>query len=164
MATRAAGSALRWSPAGLAIVVECFARFAIKGIGTPAPVAPTKHLVVSGLYRHVRNPMYVGVVAAILGQALYLGSVALLLYGAAVWVGFFAFVRLYEEPALSAAVRRGVRRPIALTCRAGSRASARGKANDRATQAAGQRGGPAAPSRRSSRTPWNPARRSAFSR
>ena len=100
------GDASRWLGvamvvAGLAIVVECFARFAIKGIGTPAPVAPTKHLVVSGLYRHVRNPMYVGVVAAIAGQALYLGSVGLLLYGVVVWAGFFAFVRLYEEPALS---------------------------------------------------------------
>ncbi len=84
---------------GLAVVVECFARFAVKGLGTPAPVAPTKHLVVSGLYRHLRNPMYVGVVLAIAGQALYFGSLALLQYGAA-WAGFVAFVLLYEEPTL----------------------------------------------------------------
>jgi protein-S-isoprenylcysteine O-methyltransferase Ste14 len=100
------GDASRWLgvamvAAGLAIVVECFARFAIKGVGTPAPVAPTQHLVMSGLYRHVRNPMYVGVAAAIFGQALCLGSAGLLLYGAAVWAGFYAFVRLYEEPALT---------------------------------------------------------------
>jgi protein-S-isoprenylcysteine O-methyltransferase Ste14 len=82
------------------MVVESFARFALKGIGTPAPVAPTRHLVVSGLYRHVRNPMYVGVVLAIVGQALWLGSMALLGYAAAVFAAFFLFVLLYEEPAL----------------------------------------------------------------
>ena len=99
------GAAGRWIGAllvlaGAAMVIECFARFALKGLGTPAPIAPTKHLVVSGLYRHVRNPMYVGVVSAILGQALWFGSVALLKYAAALWVGFFLFVLLYEEPAL----------------------------------------------------------------
>lgn len=86
--------------AGALVVIECFARFVTAGIGTPAPVAPTRHLVVSGLYRHVRNPMYVGVVAAILGQALLLGSTALLRYAAIVWVGFTAFVMIYEEPTL----------------------------------------------------------------
>ena len=100
------GSASRWLGvalvvAGVAIVVESFARFALKGIGTPAPVAPTKHLVVSGLYRHVRNPMYVGVVSAVIGQGLFLGSLALLEYGMALWAGFFAFVLAYEEPALA---------------------------------------------------------------
>jgi protein-S-isoprenylcysteine O-methyltransferase Ste14 len=86
--------------AGAIAVVECFARFALRGLGTPAPVAPTRHLVVSGLYRHVRNPMYVGVVAAIVGQALLFGSVALLEYAALVWAFFHAFVVLYEEPTL----------------------------------------------------------------
>ena len=79
------------------IVLDSFARFAIQGLGTPAPVAPPKHLVVPGLYRHVRNPMYVGVTAAIAGQALFFGSTLLLTYGALVWVAFFAFVVLYEE-------------------------------------------------------------------
>jgi protein-S-isoprenylcysteine O-methyltransferase Ste14 len=99
------GPASRWlggvlAIAGLAMLVESFARFAIKGLGTPAPLAPTRHLVVSGLYRHVRNPMYVGVVMAILGQALVFGSRALVFYGAGVWAAFFLFVLLYEEPTL----------------------------------------------------------------
>lgn len=99
------GAASRWLGAffvacGAAMVIECFARFAIKGIGTPAPLAPTRHLVVSGLYRHVRNPMYVGVVLAILGQALWFGSFTLLKYAAVLWASFFLFVLAYEEPAL----------------------------------------------------------------
>lgn len=99
------GAASRWLGAllvvaGAVVVVECFMRFARVGLGTPAPVAPTRHLVVSGLYRHVRNPMYVGVVSAVLGQALWFGSVTLLRYGAALWAGFFLFVLLYEEPTL----------------------------------------------------------------
>ena len=56
--------------AGLFILLDSFARFAIQGLGTPAPVLPTKHLVITGLYRHVRNPMYVAVVSLILGQGL----------------------------------------------------------------------------------------------
>ena len=79
---------------------DCFARFAIQGLGTPAPVFPTKHLVITGLYRYVRNPMYVGVVSTILGQGLILGSLRILEYGAIVWALFFAFVLLYEEPRL----------------------------------------------------------------
>jgi protein-S-isoprenylcysteine O-methyltransferase Ste14 len=86
--------------AGTAVVVECFLRFALRGLGTPAPIAPTAHLVVSGLYRHVRNPMYVGVMAAILGQALLLGQAVLLAYAAAAGAVFFAYVLLYEEPVL----------------------------------------------------------------
>jgi protein-S-isoprenylcysteine O-methyltransferase Ste14 len=63
-------------------------------------VFPTKHLVVSGLYRNVRNPMYVGVVGVILGQGLLLGDVRVLGYGALVWVIFHLFVIGYEEPTL----------------------------------------------------------------
>src|SRR4029077_9269350 len=59
--------------AGVPVLLDSFARFAIKGLGTPAPVAPPKHLVVSGLYRHVRNPMYVAVVLLIVGQGLLFG-------------------------------------------------------------------------------------------
>jgi protein-S-isoprenylcysteine O-methyltransferase Ste14 len=84
-----------------AALVECFARFAIVGRGVPAPVAPTTTLVASGLYRHCRNPMYVAVVSAILGQALVFGSWPLLLYAAAVWLAFHLFVLVYEEPTLA---------------------------------------------------------------
>jgi protein-S-isoprenylcysteine O-methyltransferase Ste14 len=85
---------------GLAGLLECFGRFALKGIGTPAPVFPTRHLVISGMYRHVRNPMYIAVVAAIFGQALLFGNVALLEYGTLVWLLFHVFVLVYEEPTL----------------------------------------------------------------
>jgi protein-S-isoprenylcysteine O-methyltransferase Ste14 len=64
------------------------------------PVAPTERLVVGGLYRFVRNPMYLAVLATIVGQALLLGQLGLLLYGGAVAAAFVAFVRGYEEPAL----------------------------------------------------------------
>ena len=86
--------------AGGAALLECFFRFAWTGLGTPAPVAPTRKLVVSGLYRHVRNPMYVAVVTLVIGQALWFGSLDLLAYGAAVWLAFHLFVLLYEEPTL----------------------------------------------------------------
>jgi protein-S-isoprenylcysteine O-methyltransferase Ste14 len=88
--------------AGLAVLVQAFARFVIDGFGTPAPIAPTDELVVSGLYRRVRNPIYVAVVAIIAGQALVLGQEVLLIYAAAMWAVFAAFVRLYEEPTLLA--------------------------------------------------------------
>jgi protein-S-isoprenylcysteine O-methyltransferase Ste14 len=87
--------------AGAIVLVEAFVRFVVEGIGTPAPVAPTQRLVVGGLYRHVRNPMYVAVGATIVGQALLLGRPILLLYAAAFAVVVFAFVRRYEEPTLA---------------------------------------------------------------
>src|SRR5690242_18542456 len=67
-------------------LLDSFARFALQGVGTPAPVFPTRHLVVTGLYRYVRNPMYVAVVSAILGQGLFFGNVTVLEYGALVWL------------------------------------------------------------------------------
>src|ERR1700679_2150975 len=60
--------------AGLAPLIESFARFAMVGLGTPAPVAPSAHLVVTGFYRYVRNPMYVGVVAIIVGNWMISGA------------------------------------------------------------------------------------------
>jgi protein-S-isoprenylcysteine O-methyltransferase Ste14 len=95
---RLAGAAL--VALGAAALLDSFARFALHGLGTPAPVLPTRHLVVSGLYRHVRNPMYVGVVSVILGQALLLGDGKLLVYALAVWLAVHAFVVGYEEPTL----------------------------------------------------------------
>ena len=88
--------------AGALVLLDSFARFAIKGLGTPAPVFPTRHLVISGLYRHVRNPMYVAVVAVIFGQGLIFGNVRVLAYGALVWLCFHLFVIAYEEPTLRA--------------------------------------------------------------
>jgi protein-S-isoprenylcysteine O-methyltransferase Ste14 len=86
--------------AGAAVLVHAFVRFAVEGIGTPAPIAPPQHLVVGGLYRYVRNPMYVGLVAAIVGQALLLGQPNLLVYAVVVWAATAAFVLGYEQPAL----------------------------------------------------------------
>jgi len=87
--------------AGLVPLLESFVRFALEGRGTPAPLAPPQQLVVGGFYRYVRNPMYVGVVTAILGQALYFADRRLLIYAAAVWLAFHVFVVIYEEPTLT---------------------------------------------------------------
>jgi len=83
------------------VLVQAFVRFVLEGAGTPAPVAPTERLVVGGLYRYVRNPMYLAVAATIVGQALLLGSVVLLGYAAVFLAVVFAFVRGYEEPTLA---------------------------------------------------------------
>jgi protein-S-isoprenylcysteine O-methyltransferase Ste14 len=85
---------------GAAVLVPAFVRFAVEGLGTPAPPAPTQRLVVGGAYRFVRNPMYLAVEAAIVGQALLLRRPVLLLYAAAVALAVGSFVRWYEEPAL----------------------------------------------------------------
>lgn len=86
--------------AGVAVLIHAFVRFVVEGGGTPAPVAPTERLVVGGLYRYVRNPMYLAVVAIIVGQALVLGQPALVAYALAVIIAFAGFVRWYEEPTL----------------------------------------------------------------
>jgi protein-S-isoprenylcysteine O-methyltransferase Ste14 len=98
---------LRWVGAlfialGAIGLLDSFVRFALQGLGTPAPVFPTRHLVVSGLYRYVRNPMYVAVVSTILGQSLIFGSVRLLEYGGLAWLVAHLFVLFYEEPTLRA--------------------------------------------------------------
>ncbi len=85
---------------GTPALLDSFARFALQGLGTPAPIFPTKHLVITGLYRYVRNPMYVGVVSVIAGQGLLLGNPRVLGYGALVWLAFSLFVIGYEEPTL----------------------------------------------------------------
>lgn len=95
---RVIGGAL--TVAGAAVLVAAFARFVREGIGTPAPVAPTTNLVVGGLYRYVRNPMYIAVTATIVGQALLLGQPVLLVYAAVVAAACVAFVLGYEQPAL----------------------------------------------------------------
>jgi protein-S-isoprenylcysteine O-methyltransferase Ste14 len=97
-ASRVAGALL--VGAGLAVLLDSFARFALRGRGTPAPILPPRHLVVTGLYRWVRNPMYVAVVSTIAGQGLLLGDGRVLAWAALVWLGCHLFVVGYEEPAL----------------------------------------------------------------
>ena len=98
-ATRAVGMLL--IVVGLPGLIDSFARFALQGLGTPAPIAPPQNLVVTGLYRYVRNPMYVAVVAVILGQGILFGDWRLLNYGGLMWLAFHAFVVAYEEPVLA---------------------------------------------------------------
>ena len=86
--------------AGVTGLVDSFARFALQGLGTPAPIAPTQHLVVTGLYRYVRNPIYVAVTAVIFGQAVLFGDWRLFAYGAVFWLLVHLFVVGYEEPTL----------------------------------------------------------------
>jgi protein-S-isoprenylcysteine O-methyltransferase Ste14 len=88
--------------AGLVVLLDAFARFVREGSGTPAPVAPPEHLVVGGLYRYTRNPMYLAVATLIVGQALLLGQLVLLPYAALFGVAVWAFVHWYEEPTLAA--------------------------------------------------------------
>ena len=84
----------------IVVLVRAFARFVMEGRGTPAPVAPPERLVVGGDYRFVRNPMYLAVITAVLGQAMIFGSLGLLVYAVALWAITAAFVRWYEEPVL----------------------------------------------------------------
>lgn len=85
---------------GAAFVLETTTRFALQGRGTPAPWAPPERFVVRGSYRLVRNPMYVGVIALIVGQALLLGREVLFAWAAVAWLLFHLFVVLEEEPGL----------------------------------------------------------------
>jgi protein-S-isoprenylcysteine O-methyltransferase Ste14 len=98
LAARILGGALILG--GAAFLLHAFARFVLEGIGTPAPVAPTERLVVGGVYRHVRNPMYLAVGATITGQALLLGQWGLLAYAALFFAIVATFVVTYEEPTL----------------------------------------------------------------
>jgi protein-S-isoprenylcysteine O-methyltransferase Ste14 len=86
---------------GAGFLLHAFAHFVIEGLGTPAPVAPPERLVVGGVYRHVRNPMYLAVGATIVGQSLLLGRPELVAYAALFGAVVFCFVRLYEEPTLA---------------------------------------------------------------
>lgn len=85
---------------GALLVLETTARFALQGRGTPAPWAPPQRFVVRGSYRLVRNPMYVGVLALILGQAFLLGREILFAWAAVAWLFFHLFVLFEEEPGL----------------------------------------------------------------
>jgi protein-S-isoprenylcysteine O-methyltransferase Ste14 len=86
--------------AGAIALLDSFFRFATEGLGTPSPLVPTQTLVVRGLYRYVRNPMYLALVIIVCGQALLLGNWLLMAYAAVIWAVTHAFVVLYEEPTL----------------------------------------------------------------
>ena len=86
--------------AGVTVAAQAFVRFVVEGLGTPMPVAAPERLVVGGLYRYVRNPMYVALLVAIVGEALLLGQLSLLAYAAVVVLITNLFVRFYEEPTL----------------------------------------------------------------
>jgi protein-S-isoprenylcysteine O-methyltransferase Ste14 len=85
---------------GVAVYLWCAWDFAAKGLGTPAPVDAPRKLVIAGLYRYVRNPMYLGVLLVIVGQAIFYGSRTVLVYMIGVALVFHMFVFFYEEPEL----------------------------------------------------------------
>jgi len=85
---------------GSTVLLKAAARFLTEGHGTLAPFAPTDRLVIGGLYRYVRNPMYLAVTAVIVGEALVLGRVILLPWAGIFVCGQATFVRVYEEPTL----------------------------------------------------------------
>ena len=85
---------------GTAIYFRCAWEFAVHGLGTPAPIAPTKFLVVTALHKYVRNPMYIGVALAIAGQAIVFRSVHVAEYVVAMLTAAHMFVVFYEEPTL----------------------------------------------------------------
>ncbi|HEV2736195.1 MAG TPA: methyltransferase [Longimicrobiaceae bacterium] len=111
LSRRAAAEPIAWGPAqvlalalgglGLGVYLWCLWDFATVGRATPAPIDPPRTLVVRGLYRYVRNPMYLGVLLVLVAQVLLFASRPLLLYALA-WLGVVhLFVVLYEEPALT---------------------------------------------------------------
>jgi protein-S-isoprenylcysteine O-methyltransferase Ste14 len=85
---------------GLTILLHCIKAFALYGKGTLAPIDPPKRLVVRGLYRYNRNPMYVGVLSILLSESLFFETASLLIYAAVAFLIFNLFVTLYEEPHL----------------------------------------------------------------
>ena len=85
---------------GAFVYLWCAKDFAFAGLGTPAPIDPPKRLVSNGLYRWVRNPMYVGILLVVLGEAILFASPLILRYALLLWVLFHLFIIYYEEPTL----------------------------------------------------------------
>ncbi len=85
---------------GAPALLWCGWEFVSTGLGTPAPIDPPRVLVVKGLYRFVRNPMYVAIFLILAGEALYFGSLRLAAYALIAALAFHLFVVLYEEPTL----------------------------------------------------------------
>jgi protein-S-isoprenylcysteine O-methyltransferase Ste14 len=98
--TRAAGAVL--VVAASPLFASFVSRFVVEGHGTPAPIAPTRRLVVGGPFRWTRNPGYVAVVAMLAGQGLVFASPSVLVYAVLVALAFHVFVLVYEEPTLRA--------------------------------------------------------------
>jgi protein-S-isoprenylcysteine O-methyltransferase Ste14 len=103
--TRPASGLMTWVGAvvitvGAAIYFRCAWEFAVRGLGTPAPIAPTKFLVTTALHRYIRNPMYVGVALVILGEAALFHSLHLVEYAVGMLLIAHLFVIFYEEPTL----------------------------------------------------------------
>lgn len=86
--------------AGSVIMLHCVVRFAIDGLGTLSPADPTKQLVISGLYKYSRNPMYVGVMLMLSGEVVFSLSSNLLFYAIIIFVAFSLFIVYWEEPRL----------------------------------------------------------------
>ena len=97
---------------GAWVYFRCAWDFAVAGRGTPFPLDPPRELVARHLYRYVRNPMYIGVLSVVFGEALFFESLRLLGYAASVAAGFHLFVVLYEEPALRRQFGESYRRYI----------------------------------------------------
>jgi protein-S-isoprenylcysteine O-methyltransferase Ste14 len=85
---------------GIAGYLWCARDFVVRGLGTPAPIAEPRRLVIHGLYAYSRNPMYLSVLLVIVGQGLLLASTRVLGYAVVVWAFFYSFVMAYEEPRL----------------------------------------------------------------
>lgn len=85
---------------GFSILISCILRFATEGKGTISPVDPTQKLVAKGLYRYSRNPMYVGAMIALIGEAVFWQSIVLAIYAAIVFISFNLFIIFHEEPRL----------------------------------------------------------------
>jgi protein-S-isoprenylcysteine O-methyltransferase Ste14 len=85
---------------GLIVMLRCILQFALEGKGTLSPIDPTKRLVVRGLYRYSRNPMYVGVMMILIGEAIVTQSATLWIYLATIFIAFHLFIMLHEEPRL----------------------------------------------------------------
>jgi protein-S-isoprenylcysteine O-methyltransferase Ste14 len=86
--------------AGALLYLWCAWDFTFVGKGTPAPFDPPKEMVVEGLYRYVRNPMYVAALLALGGEAMWFESALILGYAAIVFAAFHLWVTSYEEPTL----------------------------------------------------------------
>ena len=85
---------------GWCLVLYCIYRFAVEGKGTLSPADQTKNLVVKGLYQYSRNPMYIGVMLALIGEVIFTNTNSLLIYTACVFIMFNLFVKFVEEPRL----------------------------------------------------------------